>query len=68
MSKITVCKDCQERFLGCHSTCERYKQDKARNEEFKHKIKLEREIFDFSKEQRLEHGARCLRKYGKLKK
>lgn len=68
MSKITVCRDCQERFLGCHSTCVRYQQEKVKNEEFKHKIRLEREIFDFSKEQRLEYGARRLRKYGKLKK
>lgn len=28
--KVTVCKDCQERHVGCHSTCERYKAQKEK--------------------------------------
>lgn len=30
MKQITVCKDCKDRVLGCHSTCERYIKDKER--------------------------------------
>lgn len=26
---IKCCKDCQDRAVGCHSTCERYKAEKA---------------------------------------
>lgn len=26
---VTVCKDCTERHMGCHGTCERYKAQKA---------------------------------------
>ena len=26
---VTVCKDCQERHVGCHGTCEKYKTQKA---------------------------------------
>ena len=29
MASITCCKDCTERVLGCHSTCERYLEQKA---------------------------------------
>lgn len=27
--KITSCKDCTDRTIGCHGRCERYKADKA---------------------------------------
>ncbi len=38
--KITVCQGCTERTLGCHSTCEKYKEQRAefdRMKEAKHK-------------------------------
>jgi hypothetical protein len=66
MKKITVCKDCPDRSLGCHGTCEKYIQEKAKTEALKHKIALEREIFIFAKDRRLEYGAKRLKKYGKL--
>ena len=28
---ITVCKECPERTVGCHSTCERYKAEVEEN-------------------------------------
>lgn len=31
--KITCCKDCTDRQIGCHATCERYLEQKKRNEE-----------------------------------
>ena len=27
------CKDCKDRFLGCHSKCDKYKDYKKRSEE-----------------------------------
>lgn len=29
------CRNCQKRFVGCHSTCEEYKEAKAKFEEKK---------------------------------
>lgn len=31
--KISPCKDCEERVLGCHSTCEKYQEFNAYMEE-----------------------------------
>ena len=31
--KITCCKDCPDRHIGCHATCERYLEQKATLEE-----------------------------------
>ena len=34
MKKVNApCKDCESRFLGCHSTCERYNDFKKYREE-----------------------------------
>ena len=30
------CKDCAERHAGCHATCEKYAEDKARHDQLKH--------------------------------
>ncbi len=32
MSKLTCCKNCTDRKLFCHSTCERYVKEKALHE------------------------------------
>ena len=29
---MAPCKECKDRFLGCHSKCERYAEMKAENE------------------------------------
>lgn len=31
--EITCCKDCPDRHVGCHATCERYLEQKATLEE-----------------------------------
>ena len=31
--RITVCRDCTDRHLGCHDSCERYQAQKQKNEE-----------------------------------
>ena len=32
---VSPCKDCPERFVGCHSSCERYKQYRSELDAFK---------------------------------
>ena len=41
---VYSCKDCGDRFPGCHSNCERYKADKAKHEEMKAKMEFEKKI------------------------
>lgn len=36
------CHGCKCRFVGCHATCEGYKDFQRRNEEIKKKIRRER--------------------------
>lgn len=35
------CQECQERYVGCHSVCEYYREYKARREELRHKRYLD---------------------------
>lgn len=43
--QITVCKECTERYIGCHGTCERYAKQSKEQDELKERymesIKLE---------------------------
>ena len=40
--RITVCKDCPDRVIGCHSNCERYIAEKADHDAEKTQIFRER--------------------------
>lgn len=42
---ITCCKNCDKRCNGCHSHCEEYKKEKAKNEEIRQKAAREGEAF-----------------------
>jgi hypothetical protein len=33
--QITVCKGCEERFIGCHAVCERFKEQSRQQDELK---------------------------------
>ena len=44
MSCIKSCKDCTERYVGCHSYCEKYKAEKARYDECKLREREQRDI------------------------
>ena len=44
MSMVYSCKDCGNRFPGCHSNCERYLADKAKHDELKAKRDFEKRI------------------------
>lgn len=39
--KITVCKDCVRRHVGCHTTCKEYIEEKSKFEERKKLIQNE---------------------------
>ena len=41
---IYSCKDCQQRYPGCHGKCETYKREKAAHEEERAALNREREI------------------------
>lgn len=41
------CKNCKDRFVGCHSSCEKYKAFKEENEKFKAQVRRERDMFNF---------------------
>ncbi len=66
MKKITCCKDCENRELGCHGSCEAYIQEKAKNDEFNRQVRLSKEILAYNKDHRLELRSRLLKKYGKI--
>ena len=63
--RISVCKDCTDRKVGCHSTCERYIQDKARHDQLRKEIRISKELACYEKDRRLTDRARQIRKYGK---
>lgn len=44
---VSPCKDCQNRELHCHSTCEEYKHYKAAIEESREEKRTEREANSF---------------------
>lgn len=49
MAKTTFsCKNCTERYVGCHATCEIYKREFEANEKRKKDLKIEREINNYT--------------------
>lgn len=50
-SSIMCCKDCKERQVGCHSTCERYIREKneynKKSYMIRQKIEKEQRLFDY---------------------
>lgn len=39
MSKITCCKGCTKRSIGCHAACEDYKQQKQEGDAFDEQVR-----------------------------
>lgn len=39
---IYCCKDCPDRYPGCHSECQKYKEQKRKQDEINEKIKKEK--------------------------
>ena len=47
---VAPCKDCKDRYVSCHSTCERYKDRRKHFDEEKERIlKIRHEELDFTK-------------------
>lgn len=40
---MSPCKDCEERYIGCHGDCEKYKSFYEQNEKIKANIRKEKE-------------------------
>jgi len=40
--KIAPCKDCTERYLGCHDYCDKYKEWKQYRNDIKHKTEMDK--------------------------
>ena len=40
MTKITCCRDCADRHVGCHAECEAYKAEKEQREKDRAHVKL----------------------------
>lgn len=64
MSSISVCKDCPDRQIGCHATCDRYieesEQNRKKREENQkqkdaHSAQLDRKISSVLRMQRRRH-------------
>ena len=50
-SRIQSCRECTDRYLGCHSKCEKYIREKAENdainEEIRKKKKVEQAFIEY---------------------
>lgn len=44
MIGIITCKDCQYRYVGCHSLCEKYKEAREENKRLKESLKRSKVI------------------------
>ena len=51
MGRIITCKDCTDRVVGCHGTCQKYLEAKAKNDEeskmIRQLINAENDVNDF---------------------
>lgn len=45
-NKFISCLNCKERYVGCHSTCEKYLNEKAAHDEEVKLIRQQRELED----------------------
>ena len=58
-----TCKDCTDRHIGCHDTCEKYIKEKMDHDLYKEKLCSE--INKYSYSNRIQMRNKQLRKYGK---
>lgn len=65
MISIHCCKDCPDRHVGCHATCETYIKEKKENDEMKQRVKDSHKIDIYKSGKAFERRNKQLRKYGK---
>lgn len=46
MQKITCCKDCSERRIGCHGMCKDYMEEVNKNKQWKENVKKNKTLDD----------------------
>lgn len=63
--RIHCCKDCHNREVGCHVTCEKYIQEKADIDKLRQQIDQSKTIERFVTDRRMEKRSRLIKKYGK---
>lgn len=52
---IRCCKDCEDRQLHCHSTCERYIQEKREHDRLREKQREDQQLEYFDYKRKLKH-------------
>lgn len=60
-----TCKDCKDRKVGCHSTCEKYNLEKAEFYKIKQTAINDRSIEHYNRDRRFMRRNAQLRHYGK---
>ena len=61
MSAISVCKDCQDRQIGCHATCERYIQQTQQRQKERDEVRKQKDAYNAQMDRAIE-GAIRMRK------
>ena len=62
MSQIYVCKDCQDRQIGCHATCQRYIEQSRQRQERKEAIRKQKDLENAQKDRAVEGHLRMQRR------
>lgn len=65
MKKITCCKDCKKRELGCHDKCKEYLEEKNAYMKEKDLYKPDHMLDIYKSDKRFAKRNKQLRKYGK---
>lgn len=58
MSQIYVCKDCQDRRIGCHATCQKYIEQSRQRQERKEAIRKQKDLDAAQKDRAIEGAVR----------
>lgn len=60
-----TCKDCTNRRIGCHSSCEKYLKEKADHNIIMRRIRNAEELYRYTKTEKHKKLNSQVRKYGK---
>lgn len=63
---IYSCMNCKERCVGCHSSCEKYWQDRAKNDKMNERVATESHMYAYQNETRLRLTERNRRKWRRV--
>lgn len=63
---IYSCMDCKERRVGCHSSCEKYRRDRSKNDAMNEAAATENRMYAYQNETRLRLIERNRRKWRRV--